>query len=184
MGRKEPEQQESESLDELEELKKELEASKKEADEWKNKYYMQLADVQNLRKSLEEDHRNAIRYRAMGFIDGLIPALDGYYMALQGNPESQEAKNYQQGFVYIYKQIQSVLEEEGVKEVAPKEGDAYDPHSMNALELVKTDDKKKDGQVAILCLKGYSLHERLVRPATVKVYKYEEAKKEDEAEKA
>ena len=65
-----------------EELEEKLKHAEEEAFNWKNKYYMELADVQNLRKSLEEDHRNALRYRSEGFLENLLPALDGFYLAL------------------------------------------------------------------------------------------------------
>jgi molecular chaperone GrpE (heat shock protein) len=41
--------------------------------EWKNKYYLAYADTQNLRKDLEKDHQTAIKYRAEGFLDALLP---------------------------------------------------------------------------------------------------------------
>ena len=53
---------------------------------------MAYADTANLRKSLEADHREALRYRAEGFVENLLPALDSFYMALSAEPTSQEAK--------------------------------------------------------------------------------------------
>ncbi len=160
-------------------LEEELKKAQDEAFEWKNKYYMELADVQNLRKSLEEDHRNALRYRSEGFLENLLPALDGFYLALNGKVESQEAKNYQQGFIYIYNQIQNALTSEGVSEILPKVGDEFDAHSMNAIDI-EEGDENNDGKVALIYSKGYKLHEKLIRPANVKVYKKKvETKTED-----
>lgn len=159
-------------------LEEELKAAKDEAFDWKNKYYTQLADMQNLRKSLEEDHRNALRYRSEGFLENLLPALDGFYLALNAQANSPEAKNYQQGFTYIYNQIQNALESEGVSEILPKIGDEFDASKMNAVDTVDGDESN-DGKIAFIFSKGYKLHEKLIRPANVKVYKKKVETKEN-----
>ena len=172
-------------------LKEKLKQAEDEAYDWKNKYYMVLADMQNLRKSLEEDHRNAIRYRSEGFLENLLPALDALYMALSATPNSQEAKNYQQGFIYIYNQLQNALSSEGVLEIVPKVGDLFDPNVMNAVDVAEGT-AENDGKIAQVFSKGYKLHDKLIRPVNVKVYKQkvetapEEAKEEvpNEANKA
>lgn len=151
----------------------------KEKEEWKNKAYQAYADMANLRKSLEADHRNALRFRAEGFIENLLPALDSFYWALSAEPNSQEAKNYQQGFSFIYNQIKSALENEGVAEVLPKVGDEFDPNSMHAMELEETEGESN--KVTMVMKKGYRLHEKLIAPAMVKVSKKKEEPKPEEA---
>jgi len=159
----------------MDDVKSEEEKLKEEALDWKNKYYMAYADLQNLRKNLEEEQREALRYRASGFLDKLLPALDSFYFALKFEPQSEEAKKYQQGFIYIYKQISQGLEDEGVSEVEPKVGDKFDPSLMHALEVISGE---KEGTIAEVCSKGYRLHERLIRPALVKVYGKTEEKED------
>lgn len=159
-------------------LEEELKKAKEECEDWKNKYYMAFADTQNLRKSLEEDHRQAIRYRAEGFLDSLLPALDSFHLALSSSPNSEEAKNYQQGFLFIYKQIMASLEGEGVSELSPKEGDDFDPSYMHAIDLVPYQ-KGMEGKVAKIYAKGYKLHDRIVSPVKVAVYPKKAEPKED-----
>lgn len=157
-------------------------AKEKEKEEWKNKAYQAYADMANLRKSLEADHRNALRYRAEGFIENLLPALDSFYWALSAEPSSQEAKNYQQGFTFIYNQIQAALQSEGVTEVLPKVGDEFDANSMHAMEVEETDGESN--KVTMVMKKGYRLHEKLITPAMVKVSKKKEEPKPEEAKPA
>ncbi len=152
------------------------EAERKEKEEWKNKAYLAYADTANLRKSLEADHRNALRYRAEGFIENLLPALDSMYLALKAEPNSQEAKNYQQGFQFIYNQIQAALESEGVSEILPKVGDEFDSATMHAMEVEETEGESN--KVTLVMRKGYRLHEKLIAPAMVKVSKKKEEKPE------
>lgn len=156
------------------------EAERKEKEEWKNKAYLAYADTANLRKSLEADHRNALRYRAQGFIENLLPALDSMYLALRAEPNGQEAKNYQQGFQFIYNQIQSALESEGVSEILPKVGDEFDPNTMHAMEVEETEGESN--KITMVMRKGYRLHEKLIAPAMVKVSKKKEEKPEPAAD--
>ena len=150
-----------------------LAAEKEESSRWKNSYYLAYADLDNLRKELERDHRDAVKYRAEGFLENLLPALDSFYIALQSNPASTEAKNYQTGFTYIYNQITSVLADEGVSEILPKANDHFDSTLMHAVDV---EEAETDGLVAKVLAKGFKLKDRLVRPAMVVVTK----KKADE----
>lgn len=147
----------------------ELKKAQEEAAKWKNEYYKAFADLDNLRKSLEKDHSEALKYRAEGFLENLLPALDSFYIALEATPQSEEARNYRTGFQYIYNQIQNTLSNEGIKEVVPKVGDEFSPVNMHAVDTVESDGPKN--KVAQVLMKGYLLKDRLVRPAMVSVTK-------------
>ncbi|MBP5091866.1 MAG: nucleotide exchange factor GrpE [Bacilli bacterium] len=163
-------------------LEEELEKAKADRDYWKNEYYKVFADTQNLRKSLEEDRRNALKYRAAGFLEELLPALDGYYSALSIPPASDEVKNYLIGFQYIYNQITNVLQNEGVSEFEPKIGDRFDATKMHAVDAVEDDGE--ENRILKVYAKGYNLHDRLIRAAMVCVSKKKEAPKAEEAAEA
>lgn len=148
-------------------------------DHWKNEYYRAYADMQNLRKNVEKDHREALKYRAEGFIDNLLPILDGFHLALNAEVKSEEMKNFLVGFQFIYRNLVSVLEQEGVNEVTPKVGDQFDPSLMQALESKY--DEGEPNRILAVNLKGYKLHEHLIRPAIVVVStdKKDEDKKQE-----
>lgn len=143
--------------------------AKADAEHWKNEYYRAYADMQNLRKLVEKDHKEAMKYRTEGFIGDLIPILDSFHFALKVEPSSEEMKNFLIGFQFIYRNLVSVLENEGVSEIEPVVGKKYDPTIMQALET-----KESDGEENIILevkTKGYKLHDHLVRPAIVVVSK-------------
>ncbi|HAS56516.1 MAG TPA: nucleotide exchange factor GrpE [Firmicutes bacterium] len=164
------------SKEKYEEVCAQLEKEKSDKEHWKNEYYKAYADTQNLRKSLEEENRVAVRYRAEGFLADLLPALDGFHMALETPPTSEETKNYLVGFKYIYNQIIKTLVDEGVSELSPKKGDDYDMNYMHAVDTVE-DDSISPGKIVKVYSKGYKLHDRLIRPAMVAVAK---ASKQDD----
>ena len=148
---------------------------------WKNEYYRAYADTQNLRKTLEKDHLAAMKYRAEGFIEELLPVLDSFYTVLKNEPTNPELKNYLIGFQYIYRNLVTALENEGVKEISPKPGDKFSPDTMNAVETVESDGE--ENLVVDVHVRGYKLHDRLIRPAnvTVSVKHKEETNSESDA---
>ena len=102
-------------------------------------------------------------------------------MALEANVTSQEMKNFLVGFEFIYRNLVSVLENEGVSELAPKVGDQFDPSTMQAIETVY-DENIKPNTITKVNVKGYKLHDRLIRPSIVVVStnKKDEPKEEKE----
>ena len=153
----------------LKELEEELAKLKADVEHWKNEYYRAYADTQNLRKSLEKEHSDIIKYRAMGFIEDLLPVLDSFHMALANEPTSQELKNYLVGFQFVYRNLVSVLENEGVKEISPNIGDKFSDKTMNGVDI--TVQEGEENLVTKVYAKGYELHGRLIRPAQVSVSK-------------
>ena len=165
----------------LHKLEEQRDKAQADADHWKNEYFRAYADTKNLRSQLERDHLAAMKYRAEGFIEELLPVLDSFYTVLKNEPTNPELKNYLIGFQYIYRNLVTALENEGVKEIAPKPGDKFSPDTMNAVETVESDGE--ENLVVDVHLRGYKLHDRLIRPAnvTVSVKHKEESKSESDA---
>jgi molecular chaperone GrpE len=70
---------------------------------------------------------------------------------------------------YIFTNFKNVLLDTGLKEISPKENDNFDVKTMEATEEVEGNDEN-DHKVAQLVQTGYSLHDKLLRPAKVKIY--------------
>lgn len=161
-------------LEKDEEIKK----LKQEVEKWKNDYYLAFADTQNLRKALEKDYSNALKYRSEGFLEKLLPVIDSFNLALQSKPTDPALLNYLTGFEYIYKNIVSALESEGVSEIKPQINSKFDASTMNAIDTV-LDDGEENLVKQVYCV-GIKLHDRIIRHANVVVSKkpQEEIKKE------
>ena len=161
----------------LHKVEEEKEKAKADAEHWKNEYFRAYADTQNLRKQLEKDHMSAMKYRAEGFIDELLPVLDSFYAVLKNEPTDPNLKNYLIGFQYIYRNLVAALENEGVTEIEPKVGDKFSPDTMQAVDTKETEGE--ENVVLDVQFKGYKLHDRLIRPANVTVsVKHKEIKEE------
>ena len=135
---------------------------------WKNKYYEAYADMDNLRKQIEKDHSQVMKYRSQGFLEALLPSFDNFYNCFKFKPTDPTLAAYCKGFEMIYNQMTSTLESEGVKEIVPSIGDKFDHTKMQAVDVVEGEE---DDLVTNVQLKGYMLKDRLVRPAMVVVSK-------------
>ena len=163
----------SKQEDEITKLKADLE-------HWKNEYYKAYADMANLRKSMEKDQREALKYRVEGFAQNLLQVLDAFDMAFKQEAANEVVKNYLVGFQYVYKQLVNILTDEGIIEIEPKIGDKFDESIMHAVDTVEDDGE--ENIIKKVNLKGYKLYEHLIRPAMVVVTKKpnKEDKKDDE----
>ena len=151
----------------LHKLEEEKEKAKADAEHWKNEYFRAYADTQNLRKQLEKDHMSAMKYRAEGFVDELLPVLDSFFAVLKNEPTDPNLKNYLIGFQYIYRNLVAALENEGVTEISPKVGDKFSADTMQVVETVESEGE--ENIIVDVHVKGYKLHDRLIRPANVTV---------------
>ena len=147
------------------ELTEEVEKLKAETNHWKNEYYRAYADTKNLRNNLEKEHREALKYRAEGFIEELLPVLDSFHSVLANEVEDPALKNYLVGFQYVYRNLVSVLENEGVSEISPSLGSKFDPNVMAAVDTIEGE----DNVITKVYSLGYKLHDRIIRPANVQV---------------
>ena len=164
----------------LHKLEEEKEKAKADAEHWKNEYFRAYADTQNLRKQLEKDHMSAMKYRAEGFVDELLPVLDSFFAVLKNEPTDPSLKNYLIGFQYIYRNLVAALENEGVTEISPKVGDKFSADTMQVVETVESEGE--ENIIVDVHVKGYKLHDRLIRPANVTVSVKHKEKNEEKTD--
>ena len=159
----------------------ELEKAKADMEHWKNEYYKAYADMANLRKQIEKDHRESLKYRIEGFAENLLSILDAFDMALKNKPTTTEMKNYLIGFEYVHNSLLSVLENEGIQILEPKIGDKFDENTMHAVEATESDGE--ENLITEVRMKGYKLHDHLIRAAMVAVSKHPSPKDEKAEDK-
>ena len=158
----------------------EIEKLKQEVEKWKNDYYRAYADMANLRKDIQKDHSEAVKYRIEGFVHDLLMVLDSFELALKNEPQNEETKNYLKGFQYVYSTLLGILNNEGVKAIDPALNEKFDPKTMQAIDKIESDDE--ENLVKEQVLKGYKLYDHLIRPAMVKVSCHKTEKEVEEKE--
>jgi molecular chaperone GrpE len=123
------------------------------------------AEFENARKRAAREQQDFRDFATADAIKALLPALDSFERALR-TPESK-ANDFRSGVELIYKQMQDALAKIGVRPV-PAEGQPFDPHVHEAIEMVETAEVP-DHHVIEELQRGYKLKDRLLRPAMVKV---------------
>lgn len=154
-----------------EETPKAKEAPKATAPEdWKEKYFRALAEQENMRKRMQKEKQEMLRYCYENCISEFLAPLDNLENALRFTDQaSAEVKNWAMGFQMIMAQFKEVLHNHGVV-AYHSEGNTFDPHYHEAVEIIETDEHP-DGAILKEFTKGYKSASRTIRPARVKVAK-------------
>jgi len=128
------------------------------------------ADFINAKKDFSEEKSKLLKFAKADLIVQLIPVLDSFEMAFEVKKEDKIAsqKKWMVGMQHIYSQFLSILKENGVEQLNPL-NEKFDPSLHTSVEVVKIDNKQKDGIITEVIQKGYSLKGEIIRSAKVKV---------------
>lgn len=144
----------------------EIKALREERDEWKDKYLRSLAEMDNARKRLEREREEYVKYALTDFLKELLLIVDNFERALQVKDET-DGRSFQEGVAMIYRQLSEFLRRLGVRPVESNDK-KFDPNIHQAV-LTEEAEGVEEPEVAELLQRGYWLHDRLLRPAMVKV---------------
>lgn len=144
-----------------------LAAAQEESRQHYERYLRSVADLENYRRRATREREELRRASVSGLLEEFLPVLDNLDLGLQTAANHPEAANVAQGFEMVADQIRAILERQGVQEIHPQ-GEAFDPHKHESLTH-QPHDEIPDGHVVQVIRKGYSLNERLLRPASVVV---------------
>jgi len=152
---------------EIDSLKEQVAEKDKLIEEQKNKFLRALADLDNYKKRVNLEKDELIRYSNELLVKELLPAIDGFAKAIDFAKKTNN-DDLMKGIALIKKQIEDAISKFGVKEIEAV-GKPYDP-SLHEAILMK-ESEKAPGIILEEMQKGYTMHERLIRPAMVIVSK-------------
>lgn len=160
---------EENAADTLFESPQDLAAMLAEAQEKVASYHDQLlrakAEVENVRRRAQDDVSKARKFGTESFAESLVPVKDSLEAALA--QADQDAQSWQAGVEATLKQLVVAFERNQLKEVAPASGDKFDPHAHQAISSIPSD--VAEGCVITVLQKGYTIADRVLRPALVTV---------------
>jgi molecular chaperone GrpE len=154
-------------------LSEQLAEKDRTIEEMKNKYLRILADLDNYKKRAAMEKEELAKFSNEILVKELLPAVDGFARALDFATKTKN-DDLIKGIALIKKQVEAALAKFGVKEIVSV-GKPYDAHLQEAIFMKESD--KEPGIVLEETQKGYTMHERLIRPAMVIVSKNKEEKK-------
>ncbi|MFT8737099.1 MAG: nucleotide exchange factor GrpE [Zymomonas mobilis] len=130
------------------------------------------AEAQNTRRRLEKEKKEAITYSVTGFARDMLSVADNMERALAAIPadikQDEKIKNLVTGIEMTGKELLNILQRHGIKKVESV-GQKLDPNLHQAMIEMESD--KPEGTVIQEMQAGYTIHDRLLRPAMVAVAK-------------
>jgi len=165
------EQSDPQTTDATDAVQDEVSKLRAERDQLFERLARTTAEYQNSRKRLEGEMDQRMQFANSNLIKSLIPVIEDFERALAQDPTKLDSVNMLKGMQMVHDKWMSILKQQRVEEIAPKEGDTFDPNQHQAV-MQQDDERFKDRQVVLNALqKGYILHDRVLRPAAVTVSK-------------
>ena len=151
-----------------------LEAALAEAADYKDKYLRAHADFENAKKRLEKDKMNAVSYANESFAKDILAVMDSFENAIASMESADEANSSEvlekmkEGVSLTYDQLKKILEKNHIKEVEC-DGE-FNPEVHQAIMQVESD-AHEAGDIVQVMQKGYTIKDRILRPAMVSTCK-------------
>jgi molecular chaperone GrpE len=154
----------------IDELKKELEEAKKEAQANWDKAVRAQAEMENLKRRTQKDLEDAHKFALTGFAKELLAVLDSLSLGLQAaTGDSEEVKKFREGSELTIKQFEAAFARFNIVTVDPI-GLPFNAELHQAMTMQVVEGAEPNTVVAVF-QKGYTLNGRLLRPAMVVVAK-------------
>ncbi|MGQ7845064.1 nucleotide exchange factor GrpE [Granulosicoccus sp. 3-233] len=161
---------EGEADDELGQLRARLaEAEAQASDHWDRLLRLQ-AEMENQRKRAQNDVSKARKFALEGIVGDLLPVKDSLEMGLAAaQAEDADPEALIKGADLTLKMLAQVFEKNNIVEINPVD-EKFDPEFHQAMSMQEIEGKPSNTVTSVM-QKGYTLNERLVRPALVMVAK-------------
>ncbi len=129
-----------------------------------DRYLRTLADFDNYRKRTEREKEDFRKFAVANMLREILPVLDNFDRALD---HAEEGDDFHRGVLMIYKQLFDVLQKAGLKPI-DEVGVRFNPNIHEGVIREENPSVPSHTVTAVL-QKGYFLHDRVLRPALVKV---------------
>lgn len=154
-------------------LKEKIEELEEENKKTKETLMRTLAELDNTRKRAIEENEKTAKYAISKFAEDLIPVMEDFYLAFDNVKkddlcDDKIAKNFFDGIVLTQNELKKVFERNGLLRIFPL-NENFNPDLHNAIMQVEYDGE--EGKVVQVMQAGYTIKNRLLRPALVGVSK-------------
>jgi molecular chaperone GrpE len=147
-------------------LLRELAEARREAGEYLETLQRVAADFDNYRKRVERDHAENVMRASQRIVEHLLPTLDAFDAALAYESQTEGEEKILDGMRGTHRTMMETLAKDGLEPIAAN-GEAFDP----AVHEAVAGPGEGDGDLVVTqeLRRGYTLHDRVVRPSLVMV---------------
>jgi molecular chaperone GrpE len=147
----------------------EIDGAKLKLKEYSDGWQRERADFTNYRNRILRDHDAIKKDITTDVVRKYLAVNDDIELALKNAPQNAEIKGWVEGIQLIYQKLQNILDSEGVQRI-PAENETFDP---NRHEAIATEENPlfESGRVIEIIQQGYTIGDRVIRPARVKIAK-------------
>lgn len=152
-------------------LTEQLETTRTELVEMREQYMRAVAEVENVRRRSEQEIAKARKFAVEGFASELLAVKDSLDLAASvdlGDRQDPLVVNMHEGLSLTRKQLDTVFEKFGISVLEPVPGDKLNPDLHQAMSLQESAEVPPNHILQVI-QKGFTLNERLLRPAMVVV---------------
>jgi molecular chaperone GrpE len=136
--------------------------------EMQDRYLRLNAEFDNYKKRMMRENSDRLKYFNMELIKELLPSVDNLERAIShAGDQNSDLENMIEGLQMVYKGMQEAFGKFGVSEIESI-GKEFDPNCHQAVGMIESQEIPEN-HVAEECLKGYYLHDRIIRPTMVRV---------------
>jgi molecular chaperone GrpE len=147
------------------ELLKEINEFREKSEKNYDLYLRAQAEIDNIIKRNKKDKEDWIKYSNETLIKELLIVLDNLEMAIAHSTDENPVKALREGVELTLKGLKNILTKSGLEEVSSL-GKPFDPNFHHAVSE-QENENAEPGVVLSEFQKGYTLHQRLIRPAMV-----------------
>lgn len=146
-------------------LEEQLLAAEAKTVELQDAFLRAKAEAENIRRRAQDDISRAHKFAIEGFAESLLAVKDSLEMALK--IETPSIESLKEGVDMTLKQLSAAFEKNKLLEIHPQTGEKLDPMKHQAISAVPAE---QDANTVVAVLqKGYTISDRLLRPALVTV---------------
>ena len=155
-------------LADIERLTGELEAARRQSDEYLALLQRERAEFSNYKRRTAEERERELGLAGEDLIRKVLTIADDFDRAIDARPTDFEGNAWADGIAAIDRKLQALLQSEGVDRIDASPGKSFDPREHDAIAHVPAPGRR-DGEIVEEVRRGYRLRDRVLRPALVAV---------------
>ena len=155
-------------LAQIEELKGEAEAARKQADDYISALQRERAEFLNFKRRTAEERERDLGLAGEDLIRKVIGVADDFDRAIEAQPAEFAGHAWVEGITAIDRKLRALLDSEGVSAIDAAPGRPFDPREHDAIANVPGTGRP-EGEIVDEIRRGYRLRDRVIRPSLVAV---------------